>query len=50
DISKHHILESAHPSPLSAHSGFFGCRHFSQTNELLIAQGGAPIHWIKVSN
>ncbi|MEY3344110.1 MAG: hypothetical protein RL090_1794 [Bacteroidota bacterium] len=50
DSSKHHVLESAHPSPLSAHSGFFGCRHFSQTNELLVAQGGPPINWVETSN
>jgi uracil-DNA glycosylase len=35
DTSKHHILKAPHPSPFSVHSGFFGCRHFSKTNELL---------------
>ncbi len=38
-------VESAHPSPLSAHSGFFGSRPFSRTNELLAAQGADPIDW-----
>lgn len=45
DPKKHFILTAAHPSPLSAHNGFFGCRHFSQTNELLIKQGKSPIDW-----
>jgi uracil-DNA glycosylase len=38
-------IESAHPSPLSARSGFFGSRPFSRTNELLAAQGADPIDW-----
>jgi len=42
---RHLILESAHPSPLSAYNGFFGCRHFSKTNEFLISQGLEPIDW-----
>ena len=41
----HLILEAPHPSPLSAYRGFFGCRHFSQTNEFLIAHGLTPIDW-----
>lgn len=41
----HLILECAHPSPLSAHNGFFGCRHFSQCNEFLMEHGIAPIDW-----
>ena len=45
DRSKHHVLEAAHPSPL-ARGAFFGCRHFSQTNTLLKAQGKAPIDWM----
>jgi len=45
DTTKHYILKSAHPSPLSAHNGFFGCKHFSKTNELLIAQGKKPVDW-----
>lgn len=39
------VVESAHPSPLSAHSGFFGSRPFSRTNALLAGQGAAPIDW-----
>jgi uracil-DNA glycosylase len=38
-------IESAHPSPLSARSGFFGSRPFSRTNDLLAQQGAAPIDW-----
>ncbi|MDR0793109.1 MAG: uracil-DNA glycosylase [Chitinophagaceae bacterium] len=45
DGTKHFILKAAHPSPLSAHNGFFGCKHFSKTNELLIRQGIDPIDW-----
>ena len=45
DTSKHHVLEAAHPSPLSAHSGFLGCKHFSAANSFLISQGSAPIDW-----
>lgn len=45
DELKHHVLKAAHPSPLSAHNGFFGCKHFSRTNELLIKQGLEPIDW-----
>jgi uracil-DNA glycosylase len=45
DVSAHHILKSAHPSGLSAHRGFFGCRHFSQTNALLEKAGQLPIDW-----
>jgi len=45
DSSKHHILSSVHPSPLSASRGFFNCHHFSKTNELLQAQGKSPIDW-----
>ena len=42
---KHLVLMSAHPSPLSAYRGFFGCRHFSKTNEFLIQNGLEPIDW-----
>ncbi|XP_062399623.1 uracil DNA glycosylase a isoform X1 [Sardina pilchardus] len=42
---RHHVLQAVHPSPLSAHRGFFGCRHFSRTNELLQKSGKAPIDW-----
>ena len=45
DEKKHLILECAHPSPLSAYNGFFGCRHFSKTNAYLTAHGIAPIDW-----
>ncbi|MBQ4156153.1 MAG: uracil-DNA glycosylase [Clostridia bacterium] len=41
----HLVLESAHPSPLSAYNGFFGCKHFSKTNEFLIQSGQSPIDW-----
>ena len=42
---KHLILKAPHPSPLSAHRGFFGCRHFSQANEFLEKNGIEPIDW-----
>ena len=45
DTSRHTIVESAHPSPLSAHNGFFGSRPFSRTNEALVAAGLTPIDW-----
>lgn len=45
DKSKHFILKTVHPSPLSASRGFFGCKHFSKTNEILINQGKTPIDW-----
>jgi uracil-DNA glycosylase len=45
DATKHFVLKAAHPSPLSAHNGFFGCKHFSKTNELLIKQMLEPIDW-----
>ncbi len=45
DTSKHCILESVHPSPLSAYNGFFGCKHFSKTNEYLAANGISPVDW-----
>ena len=45
DAKRHRILEAAHPSPLSARNGFFGCRHFSLTNEILIEEGLSPIEW-----
>lgn len=43
--SPHHILTAAHPSPFSAYQGFFGCRHFSKVNELLVQMGKKPINW-----
>lgn len=45
DRQRHHVLTAAHPSPLSAHRGFLGCRHFSQCNQWLQAQGLTPIDW-----
>lgn len=45
DETRHHILRAAHPSPLSAYAGFFGCRHFSQANQYLISKGKDPIDW-----
>ncbi|XP_048045666.1 uracil DNA glycosylase a isoform X2 [Megalobrama amblycephala] len=42
---RHHVLQAVHPSPLSAHRGFFGCKHFSKTNELLKKSGKKPIDW-----
>lgn len=45
DRQRHHVLTSVHPSPLSAHRGFFGCHHFSKTNEFIVQQGKTPIDW-----
>jgi uracil-DNA glycosylase len=45
DPKRHHVLKAAHPSPFSAHSGFFGTRHFSNTNAILIKSGRDPIDW-----
>jgi uracil-DNA glycosylase len=45
DATRHHILKAAHPSPFSVDKGFYGCRHFSKTNELLMKAGKAPIDW-----
>ncbi len=45
DNPKHLVLTAPHPSPLSAHRGFFGCRHFSKTNDFLTACGVSPIDW-----
>ena len=42
---QHLVLAAPHPSPLSAHSGFFGCRHFSRANEFLVRTGQSPIDW-----
>ena len=44
DTTRHHVLEAAHPSPL-ARGAFFGCRHFSQTNEILLSEHKTPIDW-----
>jgi len=45
DETKHYVLKAAHPSPFSADKGFFGCRHFSKTNDLLVLQHKKPIDW-----
>ncbi len=45
DETKHHILTAPHPSPLSSYRGFFGCKHFSKTNEILKSIGKKPIDW-----
>ena len=45
DASRHLVLKSPHPSPLSAHRGFFGCRHFSKCNEYLAQHGIEPVDW-----
>ncbi len=45
DTARHCIIKSAHPSPLSAHNGFFGSRPFSKTNEFLQSQGLKPVNW-----
>lgn len=46
DTNKHFIIESAHPSPLSAYRGFFGSKPFSKVNEYLISTGQVPIDWV----
>jgi uracil-DNA glycosylase len=45
DPHKHHILKAAHPSPFSAHNGFFGSNHFRKANELLVQENQQPIKW-----
>jgi uracil-DNA glycosylase len=45
DTSRHLVLKAAHPSPLSAHNGFLGCKHFSQCSAFLESKGLAPIDW-----
>ena len=45
DSTKNHVLTAPHPSPFSAHSGFFGCKHFSKTNKILIKNNQLPIDW-----
>jgi uracil-DNA glycosylase len=45
DRQKHCVLSAPHPSPLSAHRGFFGCRHFSQANRFLLERGYQPVDW-----
>ena len=48
DSDRHCVLTAPHPSPLSAHRGFFGCRHFSKANAYLQSRGQAPIDWFAV--
>ena len=45
DAGKHLVLKAPHPSPLSAHRGFLGCRHFSSANDYLVEHGSQPIDW-----
>ncbi|CAM3514963.1 Uracil-DNA glycosylase [Vibrio aerogenes CECT 7868] len=45
DQTKHYVLKAPHPSPLSAHRGFFGCQHFSKANQYLKQQGKVPVDW-----
>ncbi|CAM4028435.1 uracil-DNA glycosylase [Pseudoalteromonas byunsanensis] len=45
DKHRHYVLHAPHPSPLSVHRGFFGCQHFSKTNQLLQEMGKQPINW-----
>jgi uracil-DNA glycosylase len=45
DSSRHLVLKAAHPSPLSAHNGFLGCKHFSLCNRFLVSHGQTPIDW-----
>lgn len=45
DVSRHHVLKAAHPSPFSAYNGFMGCKHFSQTNQYLKSIGEEEIDW-----
>jgi uracil-DNA glycosylase len=50
DASRHLVLKAAHPSPLSAHTGFFGCKHFSRANAFLENKGLPPIDWALPEN
>ncbi len=50
DTSHHYVLMAPHPSPLSAYRGFFGCKHFSKTNEILLKNGIEPIDWEMTGN
>ena len=50
DTTKHHVLKAPHPSPFSVHSGFFGCKHFSKTNELLKKEKQEKIDWSLTPN
>lgn len=48
DVNKHYIFKASHPSPLSAHRGFLGCKHFSKTNKILIKCKQKEINWFNV--
>ncbi|QNS01908.1 MAG: uracil-DNA glycosylase [Buchnera aphidicola (Pentalonia nigronervosa)] len=48
DINNHYILQASHPSPLSAFRGFFGCKHFSKVNKILIQNQQEPINWFSI--
>ncbi|QFQ32916.1 uracil-DNA glycosylase [Buchnera aphidicola (Aphis fabae)] len=48
DTNKHYILKSSHPSPLSAHRGFLGCKHFSKTNKILVECKKKEINWFDI--
>lgn len=50
DETRHYVLKAAHPSPFSADKGFFGCKHFSKTNQLLMKNGKSPIDWKLLAN
>ncbi len=45
NVEKHHVLKAMHPSPLSAYRGFFGCKHFSKVNHILVKQHKKPVDW-----
>ena len=49
DSNRHCVMSAPHPSPLSAHRGFFGCQHFSKANEWLVSKGETPIDWFRVA-
>ncbi|WP_295164664.1 uracil-DNA glycosylase [uncultured Buchnera sp.] len=48
DMNKHYVLKASHPSPLSAHRGFLGCKHFSKTNKILLKHKRDEIDWFKI--
>lgn len=48
DRERHYVLQAPHPSPLSAHRGFFGCGHFVKANDYLAQRGETPIDWMPV--
>ncbi len=50
DTSRHFVLKAPHPSPLSAHRGFLGCKHFSKANHILVENSRGPIDWANLSH